>query len=255
MFPITAKVASLLMTSNRLLCALQFDYALRAYHDNLATLSSLVDQCPQGAIIVAPELCLSGYSYETMQRAAVFGQNALQHLKTLSLHKTLGLTLITQRQNHFFNTFMLFHKGECIYQQDKAKLFALGDETKYFEAGDTKAISVIEVDGLKIAILICFELRFATLWEQIKGADIIMVPSFWAKLRKNHFETLSSALAIMNQAYVICANSADEEMAQGSGIISPLGSATRDDLASIITAPFDIKEIKTTRRYLNIGLH
>ena len=31
----------------------------------------------------------------------------------------------------------------------------------------------------KIATLICFELRFPALWEQIKGADIILNPAMW----------------------------------------------------------------------------
>ena len=243
-----------LMTSSPTLCTLQFAYALQDYQSNLATLTQLIEQCPKNAIILAPELCLSGYSYDHMVKAALFSQEAIASLSELSQDKIIGLTLITQRPTGFYNTFMLFHKQTCIYQQDKAKLFALGDETKYFQNGDTNAIRIIEVEGIKIAVLICFEIRFTSLWEQVKGADIILVPAFWAASRKAHFEALSNALAVMNQAYVMCANSADKEMAKSSGIILPSGVCIRDDSQSLISCTFDPKEIKTMRRYINVGL-
>lgn len=243
------------MTSNITLCALQFDYEFHSFQQNFETLSILVAQCPENAIVLAPELCLSAYSYDKMYEAATFTNSVLTKLEKLSHRKTVGLSLITYKNQHFFNTFMVFHKGQCIHVQDKAKLFALGDETSYFCAGKTESIHIFERDGIKIAVLICFELRFPSLWEQIKGADIILVPAFWGEARKAHFETLSTALAIANQAYVICANSADHGMARGSGIISPFGVALRNDENNLIMQPYDTKEIKTIRRYIDIGLN
>lgn len=255
MFPITVKEASLSMTSNITLCALQFDYEFHSFEHNFETLSTLVSQCPENAIVLAPELCLSAYSYDKMHEAANFTNFILTKLEKLSQHKTLGLSLITCKNKQFFNTFMVFHKGQHVYTQDKAKLFALGDETRYFCAGETESIHSFELDGIKIAVLICFELRFPSLWEKIKGADIILIPAFWGEARKMHFETLSSALAIINQAYVICANSSDNGMARSSGIISPFGVAKRDDNSAMITELYDAKEIKTMRRYIDIGLN
>jgi predicted amidohydrolase len=243
------------MTSNITLCALQYAYEFQSFEKNFETLCTLLNQCPKNSIILAPELCLSAYSYDTMHEAVTFSTAIVPKLKTLSLDKTFGLTLITCKENHFFNTFMLFHKGECVYTQDKAKLFALGDETRYFCAGATKSIQIFELDGIKIAVLICFELRFPSLWEQVKGVDIILIPAFWGEPRKAHFEALSTALAIANQTYVMCANSADSGMARSSGIISPFGVASRDDSSNVITVLYDAKEIKTMRRYIDIGLN
>ena len=252
---ITAKAVSLSMTSNIALCALQYAYEFQSFEKNFETLRTLLNQCPKNAIILAPELCLSAYSYDKMHEASAFSTAIIPKLKTLSLDKTFGLTLITCKENHFFNTFMVFHKGECIYTQDKAKLFALGDEETYFCAGKTESIRIFEIEGIKIAVLICFELLFPALWEQIKGADIVLVPAFWGEPRKAHLEALSTALAIANQTYVVCANSADNGMAQSSGIISPFGVAKRDDNRAITTALYDTKEIHTMRRYIDIGLN
>lgn len=255
MSPITVKAVSLSMTSKPMLCALQFAYEGHSFAHNFATLKALVEQTPEHSIILAPELCLSAYSYDTMKEAASFSVEMLPTLEKLSAHKTVGLTLIEKTEHGYVNNFKLFHHGKLTYTRSKAKLFSLGDEQRYFFEGNTKEIAIIELNGIKIAVLVCFELRFPKLWEQIKGADLILVPAYWGKLRKQHFEVLTTALAITNQAFVLCSNSADETMASGSGIITPFGDVTRDDTATLIMQPFDFHEIKKMRRYLDIGLN
>ena len=243
------------MTSKPMLCALQFAYEGRSFEENFATVQMLLEQTPPHSIVLAPELCLSAYSYDQMEEAAAFSAAMLPTLAKLSKCKTFGLTLIEKTDAGYMNNFKLFHDGALIYTQSKSKLFTLGEEEHYFHAGNSEDIRIIDVDGIKIAVLICFELRFPTLWEQIKGADLILVPAYWGKLRKNHFETLTKALAIANQAFVLCANGADESMAKSSAIISPIGDVTSDDHSRLIQQTFDVNEIKKMRRYLDIGLN
>ena len=76
----------------------------------------------------------------------------------------------------FFNTLYIFDNQSIIHTQSKIQLFPLGNELEYFSAGNEDDIKIIEINGLKIATLICFELRFPKLWEKIKGADIILNP-------------------------------------------------------------------------------
>jgi predicted amidohydrolase len=102
--------------------------------------------------------------------------------------------------------------------------------------------------------MICFELRFIELWKKLQGADIICIPSMWGEPRKEHFETLTKALAITNQCYVIASNSSNVDMASSSGIINPFGKYIRDDSANILIDTYDQNEIKKMRRYMNIGL-
>ncbi len=255
MSQITVKEVSHSMTSKPMLCALQFPYEGRCFEENFATLQALLEQTPPNSIVLAPELCLSAYSYDKMEEAAEFSSMILPDLAKLSTCKTFGLTLIEKTDTGYVNNFKLFHHGELIYTRAKSKLFTLGEEENYFSSGNTEEISIIDVDGIKIAVLICFELRFPSLWEQIKGADLILVPAYWGKLRKKHFEVLTTALAIANQAYVLCANGADESMAKGSAIISPFGDVTIDDSSRLIMHAFDLHEIKKMRRYLDIGLN
>ena len=242
------------MTSNKTLVALQFNYENRSLEDNFKTLKRLIDKTPTQSIVLAPELCLSGYKYDLLKESAEFSKKILPELENLSTSKTIALTLIEEIDGKYFNNLKVFHNKKLIQTRAKARLFPLGNEQIHFSSGVDKDIETIEIDGIKIATLICFELRFTELWQKTLGADIIFIPSFWGKLRKSHLKTLCEALAIANQAFVIVANSSDDDMASSSAIITPFGNVYRDDSAFIIKHEVDLNEIKKMRRYINIGL-
>jgi len=242
------------MTSKKRLIALQFDYENKSLEENFKTLKRLMDRIPEESIVLAPELCLSGYKYDSLQESADFSKKILNELKKLSTCKTFALTLIEEINGNYFNNLKIFHNEKLVQSRAKTKLFPLGNEEKFFTSGDEKAIQTVEINGIKIATLVCFELRFTELWQKTLGADIILIPSFWGKLRKEHLKILSQALAIANQAFVIVANSSDEDMASSSAIITPFGDVYRNDSAFIVQHEVDFKEIKKMRKYINIGL-
>lgn len=242
------------MTSKKTLAALQFSYENKSLKENFETLEHLLNQTPKNSIVLAPELCLSGYKYDFLKESAEFSKKRLNELKKLSTCRTLALTLIEEKDGNYFNMLKIFYNGNIVQSRPKAKLFPLGSEEKFFSSTGLEDINIIKIDGIKIATLICFELRFTELWQRILGADIILVPSFWGKLRKNHLEILSQALGVSNQAFVIVANSSDEDMASSSSIITPFGNIYKDDSLEIIKQEVDFNEIKKMRKYINIGL-
>jgi predicted amidohydrolase len=144
----------------------------------------------------------------------------------------------------------VIHNHKIVHKQEKVKLFRLGDEDLYFRAGKKKKIKPFEIEGVKYAILICFELRFKELWKQIEGADVVLVVARWGLARKEHLEILSRSLAIMNQCYVLVSNSSDSDMASSSAVISPMGDITINDDLSAIEETIDFREIKKMRRYI-----
>jgi predicted amidohydrolase len=243
-----------LTTSKRELIALQFDYKEGEYEKNFNTLKSLIHKTPKDSIIVAPELCLSHYSFNELQTAHDFGSIALIELLKLSKQRVICFTLVEKVGDDFFNSAKILNNGKIVHSQEKVKLFKFGDENRYFQYGNEDNIKIIEIDGLKFALLICFELRFIDLWKKIQGADIIMIPSMWGVLRKEHYESITKTLAIINQAFVIASNSSNKEMASSSGIITPFGVEYRDDSSKYISLQADLKEIKKMRRYMDIGL-
>jgi len=226
--------------------------SLQRYQENLDRLLFILKSQPKKELILAPEVFLTGLDYKHMTTSAKFSASALKTLKKAVNEQILVFTVILQEGEEFVNQAVVLHKHKIVHRQEKVKLFKLGNEDLYFQAGKKKNIKPFEINGVSYAILICFELRFKELWKQIEGADVVLIPALWGKLRKHHLEILSKALAVMNQCYVLVANSANTEMAKSSALISPMGESILDDKKSLVEGKVDFREIKKMRRYIVI---
>ncbi len=222
----------------------------KVYQDNLDNLLSLIKRFGDKAVIVTPEVYLTAYDYEHIDAAASFSAKALEILKENVGEQIVILTLMLKVGNGFVNRAVVIHNHRIIHQQEKVKLFKMGDEDRYLEAGKQEKIKPFEIEGVRYALIICFELRFKELWKQIEGVDVVLAPSRWGLPRKSHLEILPRALAVMNQCYVIVSNSSDADMASSSAIISPNGEVIQNDESETIEGVVDFAEIEKMRRYI-----
>lgn len=241
------------MTSEIELISLQLKTS-NNFEKNIRRAIKHIKKTPKNSFILFPELYLTGYSYDKLNEAASIVCNTTKLLKSLSKNKTIFITMITKKNNSFYNTLHVFHKENLIHTQSKVNLFTLNEEEKYFTPGNENDIKIIDIDGIKVATLICFELRFIDLWKKVQGADIIFIPAMWGKLRKENFETLTQSLAVMNQCYVIASDSSNKNMAKSSAIITPFGKITKNDELKVISARYNEKKIKTMKKYLPIRI-
>ncbi|RDU63963.1 nitrilase-related carbon-nitrogen hydrolase [Helicobacter sp. MIT 14-3879] len=241
------------MTSKKRLYALQMKIRFN-FEDNLKNIEFLSASCGEGAIILTPEVALSGFCYQRMNDASEFSKLATERLIKASEDKTIITTMIENYNGKYFNNLKVFSYGVMIHKQSKTKLFPLGGEHNHFTNGDESEFCMFSVDNIKCAAINCFELRFPKIWDIVRGADIIFVPAQWGKERKEHWETLNRALAIVNQAFVVCADCANDTMAKGSAIISPFGVVIKNDNREVISAEVDLSEISKTRKYIDVGL-
>jgi omega-amidase len=221
---------------------------------NLMNLLLKIKSIETPSLILAPELTLTGYAYDKLENAATLTNEAIEKLKPLSHIHTIALTMTTKKENKFYNTLYIFHNGEIIHTQSKHELFVLNDERVFFTSGELEDIKIVEIDGMKVATLICFELRFIDLWKKVQGADIILVPAMWGERRKENFETLTKGLAVLNQCFVLASDSANNDMAKSSGIIEPFGQEYRDDNQEIIQKRIELNQVKKMRRYMQVGI-
>ncbi len=221
---------------------------------NLDYVETLIAKAPLNSFILAPELALNGYAYNRMDDAVAITAQAIKVFKKLSFNKSIAITMTTKEESKYFNTLYIFHKGKIVHTQSKIQLFVLNDERAYFTAGNLEDMKIIDLDGFKIGALICFELRFISYWQQLRGADLIIVPAMWGKQRKDNFETLNKALAVANQCFVVSSCSANDDMAKGSAIITPFGEEYKDDKKELISRLVDLNEISKMRKYLDVGI-
>lgn len=103
--------------------------------------------------------------------------------------------------------------GAFIERYDKIHLFdvtvddkaASYKESNFIEPGE-KALKVIDVDGFKVGLSICYDLRFPELYRELTklGAEVLLVPAAFTYVTgKAHWDILLAARAIENQCYVL----------------------------------------------------
>ena len=238
----------------RPLCSLAYKSENNSYEENLSSILSLIHQTPLNAIVVVPELSITNFDYEHFEAAAAYAETITATFLECG-ERIVAATMIEKRgDGKFYNVAKVFHKGAVVHQQAKVELFKFGGEHDYFSAGDTEKIIIFEVDGLTFGLLICFEIRFKSFWQKLEGADILLIPAQWGKLRTQNFISLTNALAIVNQCYVVASDCANSDTTGMSGIITPFGDEKRNgDLVSLVEN-YKEKEVRKMRRYLDVGI-
>jgi len=226
----------------------------KSYKQNLNTLIKLIDESDNNSVILAPEVCLSGFDYDNLDKVCEFSKYATQEIKRVSHDKIIILTMIEKDGQNILNVAKVFKDGKVVHTQAKSRLFRLGDEHNYMLSGDDKDLVIFEIDGIKFGILICFELRFKELWQKLEGADIILVPAWWGKLRAENYKVLTQALAVINQCYVIASDSSNEDCSGITSIVTPFGEHLLQRNASCLKSTYENNEVKKMRKYLDVGI-
>ena len=225
------------------------------FSENLQAILQVVKSSEEGSVILTPELALSGFCYQKMDKADEFSKVATQELLEASIEGRTIITTMIEKKNHkFYNNLKVFHNGELIHKQAKHELFLLGEEHLHFASGGLNEMIPFKIGDMTCGALICFELRFIDLWKRLSGVEVIFVPAQWGKARKEHFETLCKALAIANQCFVIASGGANLQMAKSSAIITPYGKVYADDEAEVISHTIELDEVEKMRKYINIRL-
>jgi len=119
------------------------------------------------------------------------------------------LPLVASRPSRVRNTCLVFDPdGQRVARYDKIHLFGFQrgaerfDESATIEAGRTPV--VVDIEGWRIGLSVCYDLRFPELYRALAPCDLILVPSaFTHTTGQAHWEVLLRARAIENQCYVL----------------------------------------------------
>ena len=90
--------------------------------------------------------------------------------------------------------------------QDKRHLYAHGGEDLFFQPAEKRHI--FEYKGVKILLLVCYDLRFPV-WARNQSGndyDIILVVANWPDIRIQYWDALIAARATENQCYIAAVN-------------------------------------------------
>ena len=132
-------------------------------------------------------------------------------------------------------------------------------ESESEEPGEA-ASRVTDVEGWKLGLTICYDLRFPELYRilAVEGAEVITIPAaFTLFTGKDHWELLLRARAVENQCYIVAPNQwgthRDGKASYGrSTIVDPWGVvlAQAPDEDGVVFAELDRERMENVRRAL-----
>jgi predicted amidohydrolase len=128
-----------------------------------------------------------------------------------------------------YNTIIVVdRRGVLIGSYRKLHVFdALGyQESAHVLPGDRPPLTV-ELDGIRIGILNCYDLRFPELARALVdgGAELLVMSAAWfgGSLKEDHWETLLRARAIENTCWVAASDQSGAQYVGRSMLIDPMG--------------------------------
>ena len=183
------------------------------------------------------------------------GDKAIEH--PTKTQASSGTPLRREEMRLVNRGFMVVPHGEVLIQ-DKRHLYAHGGEDKFFEQAQERHI--FEYKGVKILLLVCYDLRFPV-WARNRSGydyDLILVVANWPDIRIQYWDALIAARATENQCYIAAVNCVGDD---GMGLhynghsvaydtrLQPIVSFADDEEGTKI-AEFDIDKLHHFREVL-----
>jgi len=163
-----------------------------------------------GSLIILPETFSTGFSMNLAATAEPENGPTEQFLREMAAQYqccVIGGVVTQADEGRGMNQALaLAPDGSLLTRYTKNYPFSMGGENHVHHAGT--AISLFNWQGLHIAPLICYDLRFPEVARSAvrAGAEVLVFIAAWPVKRIQHWSTLLQARAIENQAYVIGVN-------------------------------------------------
>jgi predicted amidohydrolase len=217
-------------------------------------------------LVTFPEMALTGYVlrdqvYEFAERIPGPSTNRIEEVaKKTEMHIIFGMPELSERaKSTIFNTAVIIGPQGLIGKYRKMYLptHSVFEEKRYFRQG--YEISVFDTTIGKIGLLICYDIFFPEVCRltRLKGAELIVCISASPAMRKSYFETLTSARAIENTAFLAYVNLVGVEDGLqfwgGSRLIGPAGNLIRRakyDEEDLVLCEVDYNDLKAAETFI-----
>ena len=158
-------------------------------------------------LVVLPEMFTTGFCIDDLHLAETMEGKTIQKLRKLAIKNKLAITgsfIATENKRNYNRAFFVFPSGD-VETADKRHLFSIGDEQKYFSAGDKRLL--VNYFGFNICVLVCYDIRFPVWARNVNNEyDLLIYVANFPKNRISNWDILLKARAIENQAYVCGVN-------------------------------------------------
>ena len=233
---------------------LQLDLVWENPQENLRKADAAIASAPGADLYVLPEMFPTGFCTVPDGVAEPEGGPVLQWMKDRAARTDAALagSVAVRHEGRYYNRFYFVTPDGSVTWYDKKHLFTYGGEHERFTAGDKRV--VIEFRGVRIMLLVCYDLRFP-IWSRNHGDyDMILYVASWPVTRMNAWKSLLVARAIENQCYVAGVNRVgtdpSNEYGGGSMVIDPYGkmiASCEDGVECSASAEIDIPMLEAFR--------
>jgi predicted amidohydrolase len=219
------------------------------------------------ALVVLPELCSSGYVFDSRAEAFALAENVpdgdsvrawLAAAQRLGVFIAAGLP--ERVGDRLYNTAVLLGPRGPVGSYRKLHLW--GDEHLFFESGDL-GLPVFHTEIGRIGLMVCYDGWFPETYRLLamQGADIVCMPTNWVPMKGQPPERLAMANTLVmanahsNGLTVACADRTGTERGQpfiGQSLIAgadgwPLAGPASVDGEEILLARVNLKRSRTAR--------
>jgi predicted amidohydrolase len=194
--------------------AVQLESAIGEKYKNFEKVRTLIENniTPDVDIVILPELWTVGWACNRFVETAEYleGGETVRFLSDIAKKynvNILGGSFVQKiDDNTYYNTNpVISRKGELIATYNKNHLFSYYDDSEntYITEGENPVM--VEIDGVKIGLTICYDIRFPEIYRAYRkaGADLLVNMAAWPLSRKIHWDALTCARAVENQTYMV----------------------------------------------------
>lgn len=244
--------------------ALQFVVDMGDVETNAARAFRLLREATDAgaALCVLPEMWSTGFHYDRLLALCGSTPELLHDLRRFAAERrtVIAGSLPERVGKGVYNTlYVVDATGEVAGAYRKAHLFSPSGEHLHFRRGTRAEVARTAVGA--VGPQICYDLRFPELSRKyfLDGAALFCVSAQWPSVRRAHWDLLTAARAVENQAFLVAANatgrSGEFHYAGGSVIVSPLGERVADagEKEGIASATIEPDQAAEFRRRIPCG--
>lgn len=196
------------------LLAIQMGSEIGNKNANIQHVRNLLDKClskKTADFVFLPEAWTVGWDCASFKDCAedIDKADSLIMLKNIAKkYKTniIGGSFVCKRGKSYTNTCPVINrKGQLVCTYDKNHLFSYygSNEGSVIKAG--KSPVMVTLDGVKIGLSICYDIRFPELYRAYRkaGADIMVNMAAWGANKKIPWDSMTTSRAVENQTYFV----------------------------------------------------
>lgn len=183
--------------------------------------------------VIFPETADTGYDAAVIQRCSFDAQGESLRIlqrgaKENRIYVLCGVVERTKRR--IYNTLAVFGPdGQLLARYRKTHLITPPpfNEAQCFSSGNK--LVAVDIGDMRWGLAICYDLRFPELFRRLAltGAQVLVVCAAWPSFRQTHWDILTRARAVENQAYLLAVDRVGTDgavtFAGKSRIVTPSG--------------------------------